>query len=515
MVNQPAYAPNIHEDTTPEGETEDSELHVLVSRYVHLGLNRGPASLPARSSACGRNLAKSVKPARGNPLYADMFAHPTPNDENLTELEDMMAAQEPSSTFHHISTSWQPINCIRTSKYTTGILNTSGWQPINRDLGFTGSNTQDDNLAKVPGEENSVVTLHSDNEDGMELCTTGKADETDPTTWLDDKYFDHYGYLNYIGSDSVKIVEMPVTTLKKSTKNKIRNKSAADTTREAKTGRSQLLLDEDSKPDVPKGTKNRGSTNKPAVVLKPTSEQTDKWELLEGTTDAPRINNVSPDKLFIKLRNTSTAELKTLTFSNMEHEDIDWNSRAHVTVISQWRNEAFLRHGLELKKQVVVYTPSENAWLDLLHRKLRGTVEAGHVFKLPGPVPVTEAFNEYFEGRVVKAADGEDAPPRSARNQYSVRTKLNGKICQIAKGRSIIRGLLEGKKSKELYMPVITEEELAQFMEDGTVVIDDPADIGKDRATMEDREKDMRAYVQRKQGETSDEWSEAKRPKMK
>ncbi|KAG9388513.1 hypothetical protein A1F94_001405 [Pyrenophora tritici-repentis] len=61
---------------------------------------------------------------------------------------------------------------------------------------------------------------------------------------------------------------------------------------------------------------------------------TGTWELVEGSTDPPHTNTVSLQTLVIKLRNISTAELKTLIFSNMEHAQIDWTSRAHIVMIS-------------------------------------------------------------------------------------------------------------------------------------------------------------------------------------
>ena len=277
-------------------------------------------------------------------------------------------------------------------------------------------------------------------------------------------------------------------------------------------------LDANSTPEMSERTETYAGSSKAMLMpgddgYENTSNPTGEWELVEGNIEPPHISYVSPQKLVIKLRNLSTGELKTLTFPNMEHEDIDWTSRVHIVMISQWRNETFLRHGLDCKKHQVAYTPMEDAWLNLLHRKLQGTVEAGHVFKFPGPVPVMEAFNAYFEGKILKAADGNDTPPRSARNLSSMRSKLEGKKSKISKDRSAIRKLLEGSNSKELYVPVITEEDLARFLEDETVVIDDPSHACKNRATMEHGKNAGRASPKRKQEKTSEE-QEQKRFKM-
>ena len=514
----------IRRDPTPDGEMKDMELPIFVSRYANLGLNRVPARRPTRYSTEGRKLADGADSTRASPPSDNSYPHSVMDNEDLAQLESMMVPGEPPSSVHSTCSHWQPINAIRTSKYTTGILNTSGWQPIKNNSRSARGIVQTISVANKSSKDDSVPISPSDCQDGGELDTTEEFNKTTSFIWLDDKYFDHYGYLNQINGESVKIMDVSkasAATPEKSPKNAAQIQPIANSNSEpvwTYIQRCPSSLDADSTPEMPKRTETDAGPSKAMSMpgddgYETYSNPTGEWELVEGNIEPPHINNVSPQKLVIKLRNLSTAELKTRTFPNMEHEDIDWTSRAHIVMICQWRNETFLRHGLDCKKHQVVYTPMEDAWFNLLHRKLQGSVEAGHMFRFPGPVPVMEAFNAYFEGKILKAADGNDTPPRSARNLTSMKSKLEGKKSKISKDRSAIRKLLEGSNSKELYVPVITEDDLAQFLEDGTVVIDDPSHAGKNRATMEDGKKTGRASPKRKQEETSEE-QEQKRSKM-
>ncbi|RMZ74490.1 hect-domain-containing protein [Pyrenophora seminiperda CCB06] len=373
-------------------------------------------------------------------------------DEDITELKGMMVPGEPAPSSHNISEGWQLINGVRTSKYTTGILSTSGWLPISKISGTP----QDLNIAQVSQEESTVVASPSDAEEERE------ADEVDSTPWLDDKYYDHYGYLDYVSRQA----KSPPNDKKK-----------------------LLPVDAVNTSDVPRRTKTYASLKKlPSAheedMTDMSSNEAKEWELFGDSTRPPRLNFAAPTKLVIRLRNTSTSEQKTLTFPNMERKDIDWTSAAHITEITKWRNETLLRNGINIQQQNLPYTPTEDAWLNILHRKLRGAVEAGHMFKCPTHDHMREAFNAHFEGKTLKAADGMDAPPRTSRSVSGFAQKLS--TGTYLEDRRIIRGLLERKKPKEIYLPVITEEELERFMEDDTVVIDDPNDVGKNWATIKD-----------------------------
>jgi hypothetical protein len=72
--------------------------------------------------------------------------------------------------------------------------------------------------------------------------------------------------------------------------------------------------------------------------------------------------------------------------------------------------------------------------------------------------------------------------PRPARDGESIRGKFSQRVGKLAEYRKVTVKLLEGKKTGKLYMPIITEEELKQYQEHGTVVVDDPGDSSKNAA---------------------------------
>ncbi|KAF2830281.1 hypothetical protein CC86DRAFT_268363, partial [Ophiobolus disseminans] len=77
------------------------------------------------------------------------------------------------------------------------------------------------------------------------------------------------------------------------------------------------------------------------------------------------------------------------------------------------------------KKTINAFHPDEDAWIMLLHHKLKGTVEAGHNIKFPGPAPISEAFNNFFAGKILKDANGNDLLlPREPRDEISIKGKL-------------------------------------------------------------------------------------------
>jgi hypothetical protein len=162
---------------------------------------------------------------------------------------------------------------------------------------------------------------------------------------------------------------------------------------------------------------------------------------------------------------------------------------------------------------MVMYTPLEDAWMTLFHRKLRATIEAGHAIKLPGPVSVMEVFNTFFQGKVLKDANGHGLGTRTARDVISIRGKLDGRVSTIAKERRLMRGLVDGQAGGLLYIPVVTEEELKKFQEDGTVVVDDPTEVGKNAALDAEGKKSGRSSPKRKRDEKDAGQKVAKKPK--
>ena len=112
----------------------------------------------------------------------------------------------------------------------------------------------------------------------------------------------------------------------------------------------------------------------------------------------------------------------------------------------------------------------EDAWLLLLHSKIKAAAKAGRTIKLPGPAAIATAFNAFFEGRVLKDRHGCDLPPREARGEKSIKGKMTKTDTKIWHLRDITRRLLEGNRGGVAYVPEITEDELERYRQDGTVL---------------------------------------------
>ena len=285
---------NILRSPTPHGEINDMELPILVSRYANLGLNRVPARRPACSATHGRKIADENDSTQATPPSDKFYPHLAMDNEDLAQLENMMMPGESSSSVHNTCSNRQSINVTRASKYTTGILNTWGWQPSNNNSRPTGGIMQAINQANTFSKEDSVPISPSDYQDGDEIHGAEEHDKTTSRIWLDDKYFDHYGYLNHIKDESAKITDMsktsatmPGKSLKKLPKKEAQIKPAAISNNDPMRTYTQEYpspLDPNNAPEVSKRTKSHAGSSK-AIPMpgnddsETTSDAAGKWEL--------------------------------------------------------------------------------------------------------------------------------------------------------------------------------------------------------------------------------------------
>jgi hypothetical protein len=472
------------------------------SRYANMGLNRTRSrSTRHNPDRRSRNTTKAAEQKKAEPVRIKNHHETVDEEEDLAELESLMMQQETQPP------PWQPID--KTSWKCTGYPTESGWQSINDPAHANTSNDAtfpDEPLvvhqADTPEQEGSVIVSSSD---PVEIDEAEQQLEVaDP---LDEKYFKHSGYLNYInnvmdgdGSDSPTegkrdVAKTKVKASKKKDLKVVLEKSPAKSKRAGKALASQLQT---TKAPAQQMSDGAARSSSPAS----SSEEAVEWELLEGNIDAPRTGNKSVHKLTIKLYNNTTGESKTFTYTDVPHEDIDWKSKPQVVAITQWRTDIFHTHGINTKKNTYSYMPLEDAWMELLHGKLRATVEAGHAIKLPGPVPISEAFNAFFEGKVLRDAKGADITSRPARDVVSIRGKLDGKVSKVAIERRYMRGILRGRTGGVGWVPGITEEELTKFLEDGSVVVEDPNVADKKPALDSETKRSKRSPSKRKRDET-------------
>jgi hypothetical protein len=160
-----------------------------------------------------------------------------------------------------------------------------------------------------------------------------------------------------------------------------------------------------------------------------------------------------------------------------------------------------------VKRTHTPYLPEEEAWLILLHKKLKLVIEAGYNIRFLGPTSVMDSFNEFFLGKVLQGADGWEQPPREARDEISIKGKLYHVNSGIKPMRDVMRKLVEGKHGGTLYVPIITEDELKQYRENCTIAMDDPKDLEQNAAL-------VHSSLKRKRGTRDADGSDGKRVKQ-
>ncbi|KAJ4371097.1 hypothetical protein N0V83_004313 [Neocucurbitaria cava] len=429
-----------------------------MSRYAALGLNGKPAHVREESNMSLRSILDSLPSSPEHPTNLQRTGQRTSVsvDEDLAELEEMMLhahGETRHANLNTVSTDSQQLFKNRKSRFTTGWLSESGWQDIrntNWDVQQTGGRPNGQRGATDKGVNSADLE--------------GDGDESAPL--LNEKYFDYEGYLDHLSGNSPG--------------NIIRNAFEGRGRVGAKTSHSFIQTIHGKLPDrtvniIQTTPKVSLSTSEVTVINEAVEasagDGTGKWEVEGGDTDTVRIGTAAPEKLTIRLRNADSRGVKTLAFRKFPHEEIEWSNKAHIQEISKWRSQTFRRHGIAPKSLYMPYSPEEDAWLVLYHKKLKATVEAGNIVKLPGPVPTTEAFNRFFEGKVQKDGDGIDQPPHPAREETSIKGKISKKGSVVWRLRDVTRRLLEAKHGGKLYVPVITEDELRRYQQDGSVTI--------------------------------------------
>ncbi|RYO68900.1 hypothetical protein AA0116_g105 [Alternaria tenuissima] len=505
-----------------------------IFHYANMGLNRPHPLAPHRTPDFQNgDLIEATEPEKIQSVRMKNHLRALEEDEgDLAELSERLVpselrslAQQREDSSHY---GWQPINKTKASHYNEwqltfgGESNPSGWTLVDSAAtsGTPGGGTSMAiTLARQEGDTPIAKDLATDTPaTPVDAEITGDTlKDADDSLWIDEKYFDHYGYFNYVNSvDGNENDEL----LKIQTKLNTQDRKGVQLTLDQFLSTSPALGKRLASLGQPvEGFAKRLTTKgKPMNDRDPpvhdtfdihhqakagTSEDTSsdemaKWVLLEGNVSAPRTGNVSPHKLTIKLRNTMTDERKTLTYTEVEHDEVDWKSKQQIAAITRWRSGVFHEHGINTKKNVLMYTPLEDAWMTFFHRKLRATIEAGHMIKLPGPSNIMVPFNAYFEGKTLKDTNGEAVGPRPARDATSIRGKLDGRASKIAEMRKKMRGLLPTDNGGPIFIPTITEEELLRFQKDGSVAVEVSKEADKDASSGSDAKGSRKSSPKRK-----------------
>ncbi|KAI4658276.1 uncharacterized protein J4E79_007258 [Alternaria viburni] len=470
-----------HTDNTTRSPTRSSHT-------ANIGRNRPlPRSTRRLSDIQDLDATETAGQEKMGPIQMDDHHDTVDEEEDLAELETLILPQEMQSSPGQLKASptseWQPIDksswdpagfptksgwrsindpafgenlsqeipIDKPSWDTTGFQTDSGWRPINDpdfDEDFLEETPTDEpstaHAGDIPdeGDEDSVADFPSDPADDAKPLR--EPEDTDDV--LDEKYFRHNGYLNYInnvedGDESDSATENKKTgvqtKLKTTKKKELKVVFGSSPDKPAGPGKSLPSPKKSTKTSAQppatgdKLTKDTGRDNlkvdaKAERSSSPasSSDEASGWEVVDGNIDAPRTGNKSVHKLTIKLHNNVT-----------------------------------------------------------------------------GPVSVMEAFNAFFEGKVLKDANGADAPSRPQRDVSSIRGKLDGRVSKVATERKNMRGLLEGKTGGVLFVPNVTEDELRQFQVDESVAVDDPTEVGKNAALDAEGKKSRRPSPKRKRDE--------------
>ncbi|KAF2449681.1 hypothetical protein P171DRAFT_517351 [Karstenula rhodostoma CBS 690.94] len=150
-------------------------------------------------------------------------------------------------------------------------------------------------------------------------------------------------------------------------------------------------------------------------------------------------------------------ERKELHFKKIIHADIDWNNKDHIDKINAWRNQIYGRAGIK-NKTVLMWHKDEEAWLELFWQLL--IVEAGkHGIESPLPKIIRAEFNEFFNGKVLHSASGEELEPRGDRGSGPFSSKL-GRLVKALK--PYLDEKLRGMNGNT-FVPKINREMLEEY----------------------------------------------------
>lgn len=490
---------NSGQTAADESTSSDSGIATAMPRHVNRGLHCGTSA----NDTINSNAAPSLDPIDKSTKYEEpatlVKLSPIVSPEGYSSDKRHSPAQSLISDSSHDS---QLINTTNKFTYTASISKSPGWNPINAPRSV---DTACGELAQMTIGQEQIKDEHVCQESDVESLEDDEYKEnvrTDipieytPDSDLDEKYFDHYGYLNYINSQNLE--SGAVQNAIKASRLKSQNSARTRVKCKKRTQSYNRNFSKEGTTKVETETNFIDQVSDDSVTNETTqSNQAGHWVLFSGTIEPPQVGHVSPEKLTISLVYTPTNTRQTFKFpsNTLNYNEINWESRAHIDLITQWRASILTEHGISLKKVHKPYTDEENAWFDLFHAKIRAAIEAGAVIKIPGPIPILEAFNSFFAGSVSDddiIGEGETHGVKEARSYVSIRCKLENKRSGLGEERVLLRSLIGNGRDGVVYVPVLDAKELAAYRRDGTVVVDDPLVEEKNAAFQSTRENKKR-----------------------
>lgn len=407
---------------------------------------------------------------------ANPFAHV---DDGLYQTSEDSTGVEASMTRSNTVTqletqtlpaaaSYKPRSSAKVSRYTTGYLTTSGWLPIDKHVWPVESHKALADIEPRAIPERSTATTPALVEYGEESTEIfiRQNEEAMSRPFIDDKYFEYHGYLDYLSSMS-KLDEHPQPMDSTAT-------ICDDTTSVSSDSDVQIV-------EISSITSGMDTL----AVHTPTTER-NATPNLPPSSPPSTASTIPDDNINEEDANDCTVHDNNITSSlSLGGGPVDITASKPV-----------------LRKAQNVFVPEEDEWLLLFHKKVKGTVEAGFRIKMPGPISVLHAFNEFFEGKALQNESGHTLPPRQRRDINSMRGKLFRKDNKVWKLRTVTRKLLEGSHGGSLYVPIIAEEDLQEYCAFGSFETDDPTDATKNAALKSSVEVSKRFPSKRKLEDT-------------
>ncbi|KAH7384614.1 hypothetical protein BKA66DRAFT_392120, partial [Pyrenochaeta sp. MPI-SDFR-AT-0127] len=193
------------------------------------------------------------------------------------------------------------------------------------------------------------------------------------------------------------------------------------------------------------------------------------WEILNGDTRDPVLVGVpQPQRLTLSFRHTTTGETSGPLVYKKPADQIGWDNIAEIKKINSWRTQIFNRKKFPPKVEKTSWTPDEVAYLELLHEKVKIAAK-NNTLQRPNNARILEEFNRFFhtpEDR--KDGSGDFLQRRPARDLNQISTKMNRSNTRIRKLRDDLQNLPK-TSTDTAYMPTITQDEINNYLRDGTV----------------------------------------------
>jgi hypothetical protein len=465
-----------------------------VSRFANLGLNSRPLiSAVRKREPCPKFDDDDAEKPSLSTSYQRKWMQ---GEGDLSELETLLIPAGLRQAYRDggaLPMDPRPLApTCKSSKYSTGFLTESGWHPVNNDewkiasqRDHTDQDLTDGALANglldyddLPGElakANTVIHKPPNKTDFGAVVAELVQDAGTPL--VDEKYFDLDNYLEHAWGSG---------------KRRTKKGSPAKSSRKEVTKTPMIVVPGPIERSPRKGSNEKAGKNPKLPKL--VKRKTDVHRKAPTRVSSSDGSNFSRDeKLAVGVALGESAVTSNLV--QAKSSDFDATS---VTILEE--NDTVHRnteqsHKPDLKRTHRMYLPIEEAWLTLFHKKIKLVVEAGHNVKLAGPTATMEHFNDFFVGKILRGPGGENLPPRGARDETSMKGKLYHVNSGIKPLRDVIRKLTEGKHGGVMCVPIITEDELQQYQEKGTVKMDDPAGADETAATTDLLSKRKREIV--------------------